>query len=401
MGFFNKLRNDGRTHDGQGEERKGMIDRIVRSAESDKELAWKFPYDNLSIGAQLIVHPGQEAVFVKGGVIADVFGPDTHTLSANNLPILQKLVNLPFGGRTPFTAEVWFIDKRPHAGLFFGTPSPIPLLDPLYGISVPVRCRGSFAIRITDSVTFLTDMVGAKGERSTEYIEDFFGGIISDRIGECISMFIAEQQVSIAQINARRTAVRDYAQRILSEQVVRYGIALEQFNIENIDYDKNSAEGKILLESQATDAATFAERRRMGMLGYNYQQERQFDVMQTAAGNEGGAGQMMGAGMGLGMGVGIGGAMGTQMSGIAAGTMNAQPVPPPPPAAVSYHVLVNNVQQGPFNLQQLQQMAQQGTLTPDSYVWANGMPQWAAASSRPDLAPLFGAAPPPPPPPVV
>lgn len=393
MGFFNKQRSDGRTYDGQGEERKGVIDRIVRAVESDAELVWKFPYDNLSIGAQLIVHPGQEAIFVKGGSIADVFGPGTHTLSANNLPILQKLINLPFGGRTPFTAEVWFIDKKPHAGLCFGTPSPIPLKDPDYGIIVQVKCYGSFAIRITDSVAFLTEMVGTKGEVTTKYIEDYFGDLISDNIGGCISSFIRDQGVSIIDINARRPAVRKYAQGILNEEVAKYGIALEQFNIGNIDYDRNSEEGKKLLEVQDIDI----ERRRMDRLGYSYQQERQFDVMQTAAGNEGGAGQMMGAGMGLGMGVGIGGAMGTQMSGIAAGAMNAQPVPPPP-VTVSYHVLVNNVQQGPFNLQQLQQMAQQGMLTPNSYVWKNGMPQWGVASLCPDLAPLFGAVPPPPPP---
>ncbi len=397
MGFFNKQRNDGRTYDGQGEERKGMIDRIVRSVESDEELVWKFPYDNLSIGAQLTVHQGQEAIFVKGGAIADVFGPGTHTLSANNLPVLQKLINLPFGGRTPFIAEVWFVDKKPHAGLTFGTRSPIPLLDPFYSIMVPVRCRGTFAIRITDSVAFLTEMVSTKHDVSIEYIEDFFGGVVSDHIGECISSYIEDQQISIGQLNARRSGVRDHAQRILAEQVGRYGIALEQFNIENIDYNKDSEEGKILLEAQAKDAATAAERRRMSSLGYTYQQERQLDVLQTAAGNEGGAGQMMGVGMGLGMGVGVGNAMGTQMSGIAAGAMNVQPTPPPPPVAVNYHVLVNNVQQGPFNLQQLQQMVQQGTLTPDSYVWTAGMPQWATVSSRPDLASLFGAVPPPPP----
>jgi len=94
MGLFNKQRTDGATHDGQGEERKGIIDRIKYSGE-ENELVWKFPYENLSVGAQLIVNQSQEAVFLKGGAIADVFGAGTHTLSANNIPILQKLITFP------------------------------------------------------------------------------------------------------------------------------------------------------------------------------------------------------------------------------------------------------------------------------------------------------------------
>jgi membrane protease subunit (stomatin/prohibitin family) len=63
------------------------------------------------MGAQLIVNESQEALFFKGGKALDVFGPGTHTLSSSNVPILQKLINLPFGGQTPFTAEVWFVNK--------------------------------------------------------------------------------------------------------------------------------------------------------------------------------------------------------------------------------------------------------------------------------------------------
>lgn len=73
MGLFNKQRTDGITYDGQGIERKGLIDVIKYNGEAD-ELVWKFPYDNLTTGAQLIVNESQEAVFFKGGAVADVFG---------------------------------------------------------------------------------------------------------------------------------------------------------------------------------------------------------------------------------------------------------------------------------------------------------------------------------------
>ena len=95
MGFFSKLRSDGDTFDGQGEERRGLVDVIQYNGEID-DLVWKFPYNNLSTGAQLIVNKSQEAIFVKGGAVCDVFGEGTHTISANNLPLLEKIVNLHF-----------------------------------------------------------------------------------------------------------------------------------------------------------------------------------------------------------------------------------------------------------------------------------------------------------------
>ena len=60
-----------------------------------------------------------------------------------------------------------------------------------------------------------------------------------------------------------------------------------------------------------------AKKAEMDIIGYSYVQERSFDALQTAAGNEGNAGAMMGAGMGLGMGVGVGSPMGNAMAAIA------------------------------------------------------------------------------------
>ena len=150
MGFFSKLRSDGDTFDGQGEERRGLVDVIQYNGEID-DLVWKFPYNNLSTGAQLIVNKSQEAIFVKGGAVCDVFGEGTHTISANNLPLLEKIVNLPFGGRTPFTAEVWYVNKVIRRGLKFGTPQPIRVSDPRYsGVDIPVRAHGDYSIRVKD-----------------------------------------------------------------------------------------------------------------------------------------------------------------------------------------------------------------------------------------------------------
>ena len=88
-----------------------LIDVVKWDMNNDATLVWKFPSDKIHTGSQLIVSAGQEAIFLRGGVVLDRFGPGTFTLTSKNLPLLDKVVNLPFGGNTPFSAEVWFVTK--------------------------------------------------------------------------------------------------------------------------------------------------------------------------------------------------------------------------------------------------------------------------------------------------
>jgi hypothetical protein len=133
---------------------------------------------------------------------------------------------------------------------------------------------------------------------------------------------------------------------------------------------------------------------------------QQTDVLKTAAsslgemGSMGGGGAMNPAGMMTSMM--MGGAMGTQMAGMMNNmgqqAQNQQNVPPPPPQ-IQYSVAVNGQTMGPFNMQQLQQMVQNGQLTTTTHVWKQGMAGWEAAGGVNELSSLFGSMPPPPPPP--
>jgi len=394
MGLFNKQRTDGATYDGQGEERTGFIDRIKYNGEAE-ELVWKFPYENLSIGAQLIVNQSQEAVFLKGGAICDIFGPGTHTLSANNIPILQRLVNIPFGGNTPFTAEVWYVNKIVRRNLKFGTLAPIDLLDPLYNVSVPIRSFGDYGVQITDSSAFLQQMVGTLHLFTTDDIIEQFKGIVVQKLTVCISKFVVQREVTVVKINAHTDEIANFVRDSINEEFAQYGIRITNFNIMGLNFDKEDPNVMKILDAQSE-----AAKRRME--GYTYQQERQLDVMEAAAGNEGSAGQMMGAGMGLGMGMGIGGMFGQQMGAMGQVMQQPQPLPmgtpPPVPQPVVFHVLINNAQYQ-YDLQALTQYAQTGQITRDTLVWKAGMAQWTQAGACPELQHLFGAVPPPPPPP--
>ncbi len=116
-------------------------------------------------------------------------------------------------------------------------------------------------------------------------------------------------------------------------------------------------------------------------------------------GNVSGNGGMNPAGMMTGMM--MGGAMGSQMAGMMNNMgqqmQNAMNTPPPMPN-VQYYTSVNGAQAGPFNMQQLQQMAQGGQLTKQTYVWKQGMANWDLAGNVQELSSLFAAPCPPPPP---
>jgi len=254
-----------------------------------------------------------------------------------------------------------------------------------------VRSFGEFGVQVTDSSAFLQQMVGTLHLFDTEDIIKQFKSLITRKLSVCISKYILREKVSVVQISSYLDEVSNYVRDAINEEFTQYGLRIVNFDVASINFDKEDDNVQKILDAQS-------EASRLRMLGVNYQQERQLDIMETAAGNEGGAGQMMGAGMGLGMGLGVGGAFGQQMGNIA-GVMQQQPsaVPPPPPVATVWHALING-QQYQYDLQTLSQNVQNGQITRETFVWKAGMSQWAKAGDCVDLQHLFGSVPPPPPP---
>ncbi len=272
-------------------------------------MAWKFPSEELSTWTQLIVNETQEAYLVKGGIYEGPFMAGRHTLSTNNIPLLTKLMGLPFGGQSPFSAEVWYVNKQTNMDIRWGTPDPIQLQDPQYKIVVPVRAFGQYGIRISDAKKFLLKLVGTLAAFDTETISKYFKGIFTTRIKTEIANAIIKQGESILTVTARLEELSNVLRVSLLPDMDEYGVELTHFNIISINVPEDNLGYKKLQEA-------LARKTEMDIVGFNYQQERSFDVMQTAAGNEGNMGGAMGAGMGVGMGVGIGMPMGEMMGNL-------------------------------------------------------------------------------------
>lgn len=279
---------------------------VVKYNGSPDVFAWKYPSEELGTWTQLIVNESQEAILFKGGKALDVFQSGRHTLETANIPILNKIINLPFGGRSPFTAEVWYINKVNSLDIKWGTASPIQLQDPKYSVFIPVRAFGQFGIRIENSKQFLVKLVGTLSVFDKTNILKYFRGLYLTKVKDAISSYLVHKQISIMEINAYIEELSTYLQEKMQPVLEEYGIKLVNFYVNDISVPEDDTAVKKLKDALAKKAE-------MNIIGYNYQQERSFDTLEGAAKNPGTSGDLMGAGLGLGMGVTMGGAVGGQL----------------------------------------------------------------------------------------
>lgn len=274
-------------------------------------LVYRYPKDDFVFGTQLIVGEGQIAVFVKGGKALDYLPPGTYTLDAQNIPILKSLINIPFGGRTPFTAEVFFINNTAKLDVLWGTSDPISVIDPKYFVRLRVRAFGQFGIKISDHRVFLTELIGAMGNSQIvkyDLVIKYFKGVIVTKIKAIIADIIINQKISVLEISPRLEEISSIAKEHILGEFERFGIEIVNLYISSINFPDEdfTTINKILEEKAAFD-----------IIGDNrYNVKRSFDVMETAAGNES-SGNLATAGIGLGLGTGAGIAVGNNFANAA------------------------------------------------------------------------------------
>jgi len=296
---------------------------VVQWDNKPGEVIFKFDEGAIALGSQLIVKEGQEAIFFKNGQALDSYGPGRHTLSTGNVPILEKLINLPFGGKTPFPAEVYFINKTEIPNLKWGTKQPMQLMDPVYNLPVPIRAFGSYSIRITDIKSFLVMAIGTWRAFTTEAIGTALRDMaILPKVQDLIAEFMIKQNITILKLPAYYDEIGSGGKAKLVEDFTSFGVEILRFAVESInipDDDENVQRLKKAL----------ADKAEMNIMGEDYKTKRTFDTMEKAASNEGMAGGMVGAGMGVGMGQQMGQMMGSVMGNAAPGQQQGQQVPCP------------------------------------------------------------------------
>ncbi|WP_432798040.1 SPFH domain-containing protein [Poriferisphaera sp. WC338] len=368
-----------------------LIDIIEWLDQSNDTLVYRYErYGNeIKYGAQLTVREGQYAVFVNEGQIADVFSPGMYKLETQNLPILSTLKGWKYGFESPFKAEVYFVSARRFTDLKWGTKNPIMMRDAEFG---PIRLRayGTYVMRVDKPDVFLKEIVGTDGHFTTDEISAQLRSIVASRFADVVG----ESKIPALEMAANYDEFGKYLTSKIQNEFDTYGLELTKLLVENISLPDAVEE--------ALDKRTS-----MGVIGNlgAYTQFQAAEAMEKAAENPAGGGAAEGMGLGMGFGMAQ-----TMMSGMnqanqAAGNTPVQQgssggPPPLPGAGGSLKVFagINGAQQGPFDEAGLKNMISNGSLTPETLVWIEGMAGWQKAEEVDVVSKLFGQAPPPLPP---
>ncbi len=289
-----------------------LIDRVKYDAPDDTSFVWKFPSEDLKIGSQVIVNESQEVMFVKGGQALDILPPGTHTLTTGNIPLLNKLINLPFGGDTPFTAEVWYINKTVKRDLKWGTPAPIQVMDSTLGFPVSVRSFGKWGARIENSRSFVTQIVGSQLTADDQKVHSYFIGEIIQNLSKTIATAINVNKISILEVSSALGDISKLVNQLIEKEFQRFGIEIVNFNIESINIPDEEMEKIQKVFEKTLEAKELSKVK----VGGAFNTIKTFEVLNNAAENpaEGvGVGAMLGAGIGLGAGLPLGNQLGQKL----------------------------------------------------------------------------------------
>lgn len=249
-------------------------------------IVYRFPVANkeIKMGAMLTVRESQVAIFVNQGELADVFGPGLYELSTNNMPVMTKLNSWKYGFNSPFKAEVYFVNTKQFLDQKWGTKSPVPMMDPVFG-QIEVRARGTYSFRVSDPVKFMREVFGTKESLKTSEITSQIRSYIIQYMKDTM----AESKLSFFDLQGNLVEFSEKVKENLSAKLGNLGIEIINLTIEDFSMPEE------LMEA-------YREGAKYNLIGGfdRHVKKETLKALNTAAANEGGM-----AGLGATLGAGL------------------------------------------------------------------------------------------------
>lgn len=285
---------------------------VIKNSGAPNMLIWRQPEEDFNTNSTLVVMPGEEAIFVNGGIIEQVFDNGTYKLNTDNYPFISRLKNMFSGGVSTFNCVVYFVRKTHSMEILWGTSSPIQVRDKLLGISTKIRARGAYKIQVSNPSQFLTKLVGntAAYVEQQEILDKFFANEFQSKIKSELTKYLNEMNAELLGVEAKMDELAESVTPYLESSFEEYGIKLIMFTISAMDIDDNELRRKydeIGMEAIRKLRTAQADKNVMGILGDDWGRQQAANILSDLAANPG-AGGVAAAGAGMGMGIGAGGA---------------------------------------------------------------------------------------------
>ena len=309
MALFNKNPNEVAYTGGK----KHWAD-VIKNTGPGELLIWRQPEEDFNTNSTLIVMPGEEAIFIKGGTVEQVFESGTYKLSTENYPFISRLRNAFSGGISTFNCVVYFVRKAHSAEILWGTSSPIQVRDKLLGIATKIKARGSYKVQISNPSLFLDKLIGNNVPTQTQdELNKYFVNEFQSKIKSVITRALNETNTELLGIEARLDEFSETIEPFMQEALGDYGLKCVKFAIAALDIDDDELRRKydeIGMDAIAKLRNAQADKAVMDMLGDDWARQQAANILGDLANNPNGGG-VAAAGAGMGMGIGAAGAFGS------------------------------------------------------------------------------------------
>lgn len=208
--------------------------------------------NTVSNGSVIHVYPNQFMMLVDGGKVVDYTAEEGYyTVNSSSLPSLfngqfgdtlkESFNRIKYGGVTPTSQKVFYINLQEIKGIKFGTRNPINYFDMFYNAELFLRAHGTYSIKVTDPLLFYSEVI-PKNEAKVEI----------DSVNEqYLDEFLEALQSSINQMSADGTRISFVASK--SRELGKYmsdtldedwkrmrGIEVQSVGLASISYDEES-----------------------------------------------------------------------------------------------------------------------------------------------------------------
>lgn len=299
----------------------------IRFGGNNEDLVWKSPIMDFNTGSVVIVNESQGAVFYMNGEASDDLGAGLHVLETCQTPFIKRIIQKIQGTRTPFQAELYYVNKVEIPQLRWGVGG---ITYREEGFVFPIGARGIYNVRVDNARKLIEKINGTQWGFNRDELEDRFLELVTSAVDNVLINAIYDRAGSIIDAPRYRTQIMNAVRPEVEQIFAEYGLKITQFIIERIHVDEENenyqkllqlqqlqgggAKARILeaqIAAQEKGIAGQGEAAYRAAQGYSYQEERQYDVLGMAASNDSsGAGGLAGSFMQMGVGLGAMGAVG-------------------------------------------------------------------------------------------